>query len=320
MTVTAQCDLFLPVPSAAALHGADFPALRALLRPARLLQREAMTAPVWLCRRFGVAPQQDMPSAPYAALGDGLPAQEGYWLHADPVALLLQRDGFVLAEAAATLQLSRSRRLAETLNRHFADCGMHFYVAAPRRWYLRLTLPPALQTCEIARVLGRNIRDFLPGGADGLHWHRRLNELQMLLHEHPVNVELEAEGMPAVNSVWLWGGGSLAALPAHDLRVWADDALPRGLALASGCALYGLPRTAEDWLAQAGGGAHHVVLPAWSAAICREWLAPLQDAVRRGRIELTLHLAGERIGSHALARRDFLKFWRRPRPLEAYLG
>ena len=39
-----------------------------------------------------------------------------------------------------------------------------------------------------------------------------MNEAQMILHTHPVNAEREARGMPAVNSVWLWGGGTLPAI------------------------------------------------------------------------------------------------------------
>ncbi len=319
MTSPPQCDLFLPVPPALP-RSQDFPALRALLHPARLLRREAVTPSAWLCRRFGVEPQQDMPSAPYAALGDGLPAEEGCWLHADPVALVLRRDSFLLAEAADTLRLSQAQQLTEALNAHFAQAGLRFYVAAPRRWYLQLARAPALHTHDLAQVLGRDIQPFLPRGRDGLHWYRRLNELQMLLHDHPVNMELEAQGQLPVNSVWLWGGGSLAAVPPRGLRVWADDPLARGLALASGCGLSELPETAEDWLARAQGAAHWLVLPALSARQEHDWFAPLHEALRRGRIALTLHLAGRQVGSYAVSRRDRLKFWRRPCSWEEVLG
>lgn len=320
MTPPIQCELFVPAPPSITLHQEDFPALRSLLRPAQLQQREAMTPAAWLCRRFGIKRQQDMPSAPYAALGDGLPAQQGYWLHADPISLLLQGDSFLLAEAAATLEFSQSRRLVETLNTHFADCGMRFYVATPRHWYLCLTLPPALHTHEFTEVLSHDMQDFLPRGRDALHWLRWLNELQMLLHDHPVNIELETQGLLPVHSVWLWGGGNLVAGPALDLCVWADDALLRGLALASACKLFALPQTAEAWLTQAAGKAHFVALPTLSLAIARDWLATLYNAVHRGRIALTLHLARQQVSSYTLDRRDFLKFWRQARRLEEYFG
>ena len=50
----------------------------------------------------------------------------------------------------------------------------------------------------------------MPRGADGGTWKRWQNEIGMLLHEHPVNVEREANGNVPVNGVWFWGGGRLA--------------------------------------------------------------------------------------------------------------
>lgn len=324
-----HCQLLLPGFArgtlAASIAG---PALRTLLRHAQR-ERAGDTAD-WLCRRFDVVRQQDVPAAPYAVLGDGL-QPDGYWLYADPVSLVLHRDSFALAECASELQLEQAQQLVDALNRHFAADGMRFHAAGARRWYLSLAQRPELRTYPLAQVLGRDIQPYLPQGGDGLKWHGLLNELQMLLHAHPVNAELEQGGAMPVNSVWLWGGGELVAgAQRPDLSVWADDALARGLALAHQSRLAALPPSAQDWLRQAHDAGEHLVVrpPLVPDALQQEldrleidWFAPLLDMLRKGNVaRLTLHLAGETVNSFTVTRADLWKFWHRARPLEDYLG
>lgn len=324
-----HCQLLLPGCARAALAAsAAGPALRTILLHA---QRErAGSAADWLCARFNVARQQDAPAAPFAALGDGL-QPDGYWLCADPVSLVLHRDSFALAACTSALRLAQAQQLVAALNRHFAADGMRFHAADAGRWYLSLAQRPELRTHPLAQVLGRDIQPYLPQGSDGLKWHGLLNELQMLLHAHPVNAELEQEGAMPVNSVWLWGGGELAAgAPQPGLSVWADDALARGLALAHQSRLAALPSSAQDWLRQAhAAGEHLVIQPPLSAAAPQQawerlesdWFAPLLDMLRKGQVaRLTLHLAGESVNSFSVTRADLWKFWHRARPLEDYLG
>jgi hypothetical protein len=320
MSSALHCHLL--VPFRAIEPAAEYPSLRALLRFAQREAQQAGDAAAWLCALFGVERQQDMPVAPFAALGDDLGAEDGYWLRADPVSLLLQRDSFGLMEAPQALQAEQARQLAASLNAHFAADGMQFHVAAPHRWYLRLADKPDLRTHSLAAVLQRDIQPFLPSGANGLHWHRQLNELQMLLHAHPVNAALEEQGVLPVNSVWLWGGGELRGGPGTSLHVWADEPLARGLALAHGNRLAPLSASMQEWLERAEDAAAHLaVLPQLSPQLEHDWFAPLLDAVRSGRIgRVTLHLAGDDCRSYSLSARDFLKFWRRARPLEHYLG
>jgi hypothetical protein len=152
----------------------------------------------------------------------------------------------------------------------------------------------------------------------------------MLLHAHPVNDDLEQQGALPVNSVWPWGGGVMnpgASQP--DQAVWTDDPLARGLSLAHGSRTAPLPDSAGEWLQQAGLSRRQlVVLPPVAAdqpqalqQLERDWFAPLASLLRQGSVaRLTLHLAGETVHSFTITRHDFLKFWRRARPLENELG
>lgn len=316
------------------------PALLAMLRCARRVNVFAGDDHAWRCRFFGVARQQDTPVAPFAALGDGLEPRADYWLCANPVTLHLQRDSFILANGQARgLSLEQAAELVGALNDQFAADGLYFFAPHASRWYLRLTHAPRLETHPLSEAIGQNVQRLLPQGDDALQWHTRVNEMQMLLHGHPVNLDLERRGDPPVNSLWLWGGGILTpGRQQAELRVWAHDPFTRGLAQSHASRSAVLPSSAADW--PEGGmvpGEHLAVLDqleqahlrddphSWREALermDRHWFAPLLEALHDGTINrLVLHLAGtHNVSSYALTRTDLRKFWRRAQPLGAYLG
>lgn len=340
MKSALHCELLLPgmVRELAAAMSCP-PALQALLRFARRSASFAGDDDAWRCAFFGVARQEDWPVAPFAALGDGLPAQSGYWLHADPVHLHLQRDHFVVEGIARAPSRLQGQQMVEALSAHFAAEGMQFFAPHAERWYLRLPRTPQLQTHSLSEAIGRNAERLLPQGGDAMQWHARLNEVQMLLHAHPANHDLEQQGAFPVNSVWLWGGGVLPEIAARQgTAVWAHDAFSRGLLAAQGRSVQPLPFSAQDWLESPSAEATHLIVldqlqhaglrddpQDWHEALARidrHWLQPLLAALRGGRLQgLTLHLADmHHVGSYTLQRRDLHKFWRRAQPLGNYLG
>lgn len=281
----------------------------------------AVGANAWLCRKFGVERQQDIPLAPYALLGDGGAPGSDYWLRADPVTVQLMRNMLVL-HAGTTPSAEEAEQFIAALNLHFAPEGLRFSAPHPQRWYLRLPEAPALLTHPLAEVHGRDIRHFLPEGGDSAHWRKLLNEAQMLLHAHPLNAAREAAGTFPVNSVWLWGGGTLSQdLSAPCDGVYADDPLARGLAIAAGISHAPLPAKLPK-ISELTGDAPLFVMEnlgdtmARDAAlerIDRDWLMPAITAVRRGVIQrLTLIATGETATvTMTLTRPDLWKFWRR---------
>ncbi len=110
---------------------------------------------------------------------------------------------------------------------------------------------------------------------------RWLNEVQMFLHGHPINEKRQAAGQPAINSLWLWGGGTLPAATSGEFSaVFADNLLAAGLARASGIALHGRPKCLGDMLAH-GGERPLVVLDQLLPRVLYEdgdgWRRDLQD-------------------------------------------
>ena len=131
-----------------------------------------------------------------SAAFDGLAA--GCWLRADSVNLSLQRDQLLLASVQAGSE--EAAALCASLNAHFAGQDIEFFAPHPRRWYMRLDALPRIITTPLSEVVGGDVRRALPTGEDAARWHRLFNEIQMLLHAHPLNEAREARGELPINS------------------------------------------------------------------------------------------------------------------------
>jgi hypothetical protein len=215
------------------------PTLELLLARGDRATLNETSAVQWLMRRFGVNTAFELPAGALSLLGDGGEPGDAHWLRADPVHLRLHRDQLILADHRVfEISQVEAEAITDALNRHFTQDGFVFYPLRPERWYLRLAVPPAIVTRPPADAIGRHIDPLLPCGPDALAWHRLCNEIQMLLHDLPVNAERESRGVLAVNSVWLWGGGLFpTALARPYALVIASDPVARGLARAAGCAV-----------------------------------------------------------------------------------
>jgi hypothetical protein len=337
-----HCELLVPGLFAqgeamrAAAAGLRLPALEMLLGRGRRAALRAEHAERWLLERFGLA---DAPLAAGALTlyGAGADPGDALWARADPVHLRLMRDHLALVPGAA-LELSREEAepLCETLNRHFG-ARLELQAVRPGTWCARLAPGSAFEAASPLELAGADVNANLPGGAHAKDWHALLNEVQMLLHQHPVNEAREARGAPTVNSVWLWGAG---ALPARAAAPWqsvnADDPVALGLARLGGMRHRELSADAAAWLERAPEDGRHLLVldrlrapaaladPEACAARLREleerWFAPLLAALKRGRIGMVTLAApgGEAAISCETIRADLRRFWRFARPLERY--
>lgn len=253
----------------------------------------------------------DLPTAPLCYLADTGERPAGVVYHADPVHLRPDQDRLLLFDAPATnLDAAQSGALIATLNDHLAADGWRLSAPVPGRWYLHLDAPLALRTRPLGHVLGRNVDHFLPVGDDARTVRARLTELQMLLHDHPVNLELEAAGKPAVSGIWLHGGGML------------PSAAPRGYALKGEPTplLRGLQELAEGpvagrlhWLESARRAVWDADPLAWWQAV-----AQAEAVLRDSLVARTMLYPGDGCTYrwHGFAP---WRLWRRRRPLVDHL-
>ena len=338
-----HAELVVPalLPGADAPQFPPTPALELMLARGRRTSNQRRNYEQWIAAACGLGEETPLPAGALTLLAEGGEPGEAVWMRADPVHLRLGRTDLSFVPAAAfELDALESEALTGTLNRHYAG-EPEFRAVAPRHWCARLAAAPGVRSLSTAEVAGRDVDANLPQGEDATLWHARLNEIQMLLHGHPVNEAREARGAPEVNSVWFWGAGSVpAGGAATDLRwrsVSADEPVARGLALQFGARALRLPADAAAWLGQLPEEGRHLAVldalrvplalgdaAAWNARLAEleaQWFAPLLVALRERRIGmLTLHAPD---GRAALAcetvHGDLRRFWRRAKPLQAYL-
>ncbi len=210
-------------------------------------------------------------------------------LHADPNKVL------VYGPASLDLSAADADALIAAVQREFPALNC-VRGTSPQRWYI--VRPPDVggSAPSTQWLNARSITPFMPLAAAQRSWRRWLNDLQMVLHEQPVNQAREARGLLPVNGVWWFGAGVppqatpcaftqligndavLAGIAAHTQIPWSAHAAPAlppcGATLVVAGAAFGE--------AQAGDV---ISLP----EIETTWLPRLVNAVRRRRItSLTL--------------------------------
>lgn len=278
-----------------------------------------------LCRALGIPRQQDWPLAPLTLQADGIEPGTAYWLRADPACFRILRDRVVLAATGpADLTREESDALAAAIVDHFGD-ALPLFAPHPQRWYLRHAAPPELVTHPPSLALGRAIDRLLPEGAAARTLRVASNELQMLLHAHPVNRTREAQGRLPVNALWLWGGGRRPDPPDDPPAVYACSETARALAAHCRTSCRAAPaRLPSGRLDERGivlldalaGPACASDACAWREALLeleKNWFAPLAGALRRignQGLRIVDPVAGRELG---LRRTDAWKLWRRPR-------
>jgi hypothetical protein len=151
-----------------------------------------------------------------------------------------------------------------------------------------------------------------------------VNEIQMLLHEHPVNAARLERRQPAINSVWLWGIGSLGkVLPAGLPPLYTDDAWLAGLWRLHGTAARSLAEFAdaaeagEDTLVACASAPRGDSGPALAFAE-KTCFVPARARLLQGSSAMIALLIGDR--TVAVSSRARYRFWRRQRPLSEALA
>jgi len=216
------------------LDVADFaPAARRLLARADRVPTPETRYPARLLARAGLDPDA---AAPVAALGDGIDAG-AYCLRFDPVALRADMTSLMVLDARAfDLDETEARALFDTVAALAGGAGLDLAYAAPSRWYARASEPLDVTCVSLADAAGLMAHKVLPSGSDARAVKTLMNEIQMALHDHPVNEARSARGALPVNSVWPWGGGDRVGTPvigASTMRALPEDALARGIAVAA---------------------------------------------------------------------------------------
>ena len=271
------------------------------------------------------------PPLPVAALRkvDAGKTAQGQWLCLDPVHLRVTREGIMLADPAELdLSAEESAQLLTACAPMFAAWG-ELGSSAPGVWEIQLSQPAALDTRPLPDCVGLPVDARLPGGNDGRAWRAMLLEAQTVLHQHPINQTREQQGRPTINSLWIWGGGSLPVLhrPALD-EIWCRSPILSGLGIHTGITCKPMPARFTPAPARILAMEPRLAVPASTMnalefrnrllELERDWFSPVLNALQSGECRsFRLIGSGRNLQdvSYQLTRPDLWKFWRRPQSL-----
>lgn len=203
---------------------------------------------------------------------DGAPQQQA-WAWLSPCHWRIGADTVHMADPAGLgLDATESRALLEILAPWFAEDGITLQFERPDRWLASGAPLEDLATASLDRVVGRDVRRWLPDARSARSINRLHSEVQMLLYTHPFNDRRAERGLPPVNAFWLHGAGRLQLpVPVQPLPQHPQLEALRAAALQ------------ENW-------------PAWAAAwqqLDAGLLRELLEAHQRG-AAVQLTLCGER--------------------------
>ena len=254
----------------------------------------------------------------------GVSTDRPLWL-ATPVHFVAGLDTLRLHPAGLLhLDVAGQQELASDFRAVFAGSGWSLHATGRREMLVSGGAPVALRSHDPALWLGADPAEGLPAGAGARPLRQFGAELEMWLHEHPVNQARLARGLLNATALWLWGGGaSLAPRPPVSTRAvaWASDLFVDGLCALGGSVADPLP---PRWPLppQVRGAPLDLLVVCESgpdagslAALDRDWIAPALEQWRGGAYRSATLLAGK----HAvrLERSPWRRPWRawlRPRP------
>jgi len=126
-------------------------------------------------------------------------------MHPDHIPLSAAESAALIAEAKALLQ---------------DEFNADVIAADPQHWFINPAHFASLATHSVDQAHGRNIDWWLPRDTTEVGkaraWRKLQNEIQMLWHISPINEARQANGLPAINSIWISGIGSISDLQAPD--------------------------------------------------------------------------------------------------------
>ena len=231
------------------------------------------------------------------------------WLAAaDPVHMEARLDHLCVRHVGLA-PAEELQALAEDLNTALQQDGYSF-VRNEGALYLRSERPFETSIQPPATIDGLPPDEFMPAGPSGQAYLRLTNEIQMILHANRINTARQGRGLPALNSLWIWGGGVAPTAIEQPLpTLYASDPLVRG-------AWYSRQGRVVDWTGEAPGrdafAPGVVILPSADAVPSElaNCLEQARQALSGGIVNLVRILTSDGFELR-LRRSDRWRFWRR---------
>jgi hypothetical protein len=255
-------------------------------------------------------------SAPVSWLADGGSRREGVCLHADPVHLVAGMDHVQLTSTVA-LSVEESQAMFQRVAQ-LSTADAEFSISAQGNWYLWGRRELHVETRSPQRAAQSRLDDAMPTGPDGRVLRALMSEVQMTLHDHPVNRARERRQLLSANAIWLWGQGMATDIVRRSLpAICADYPYARGLACLHEAAWQPLAANGVELLRGLQQDTVVIVSSADLHELEHQWIAPLMNERKNYNVECNLLLPGWSI---RMPRSGWLGSLQRRRSFEEFLN
>ena len=172
------------------------------------------------------------------ARGMGIPINEG-----DAVFrcnLVAVRSGRMLSYSSGHISTDESRILISSLNEKLGSSEVHFYPGVSYRHICKIRgrEDALLAKCTPPHdIPNKAINEFLPNGPGSDVLRELMARSELVLRDHPVNMERRARGDIPATMVWLfWGSDRIPDMPAFKDVYGIDAAVTSGVDILRGLA------------------------------------------------------------------------------------
>jgi len=199
------------------------------------------------------------------AQGMGVPINEGEAVFR--CNLVAVRNGRMWSYSCGHISTSEGQALIATLNEKLGNDEVHFYPGVSYRHLCKIKgrEDTLLTSCTPPHdIPDKAIAEFLPKGPGSNLLRELMTRSELVLRDHPVNIERRARGDIPATMIWLfWSSGKIPDMPAFkeayglDAAVTSGVDIMRGLARMTGVEVLDIPGVTgdlnNDYAAQANG-------------------------------------------------------------------
>jgi len=172
------------------------------------------------------------------AKGMGVPINEGEAVFR--CNLVAVRDGRMWSYSSGHISTGEAQILIASLNAKLGSDKVHFYTGVSYRHICKVkgSEDALLASCTPPHdIPGKAIDEFLPKGPGSDLLRELMTRSELVLLDHPVNIERRARGDIPATMIWLfWGSGKIPAILAFKEVYGLDAAMTSGVDIMRGLA------------------------------------------------------------------------------------
>lgn len=141
--------------------------------------------------------------------------------------------------SAGHISTEEGTQIIETLQQELGDDNFEFHAGVSYRHLLvwrngkdTMSFTPPHD------IIDQSIEEYLPKGEGAEELADLINSAQMLLSNHPVNIQRRADGKAVANSIWLWGHGRAPQMETYKDKYGLTGAVISAVDLIKGIGIY----------------------------------------------------------------------------------